>query len=291
MDIEIVRADPAGNITIFVLSPIEGREGRAAVVNALMAEPSLKAEQVGFVIPPAAALDSSTRWRLEMMGGEFCGNAARSFGIYVAGRLGLCGRHTIPIEISGMARPLQVQVDTAAGTAEVELPGPLEETSVEIEGQSLPVYVFEGITHVIACDIEGDEALVHALVRHFSDKAPTPDAPPAALGVMFYDSRKNFMRPAVWVAAAKSLVWESSCGSGSAAFGAWALRDVQDGEKTIALAQSGGVIQVRAAKREGRIQYIAIGGRVSLSEARRIVVDGEKTAASTGTEKKAPVLP
>jgi diaminopimelate epimerase len=279
MDIEIVRADPAGNITIFVLSPVEGRERRAAVANALLAEPSLQAEQAGFVIPPAAVSGSLAHWRLEMMGGELCGNAARSFGLYVAGRLGLSGRHTVSIEISGMARPLPIQVDTSAETAEVELPGPLAETSIELEGQRLPVYVFEGITHVIACDVEPDEVLVRSLVRCFSRQESSgflcksiPEAPPAALGVMFYDSRKNFMRPAVWVAATQSLVWESSCGSGSAAIGAWALRDVQDGEKTIALAQSGGVIQVRAVKREGRIQRVSIGGKVSIGKARRIAL-------------------
>ena len=73
MELEIVRADPAGNITVFVLSPVEDRDERAAAVSALMADPALKAEQVGFVLQPLNVADP---WRLEMMGGEFCGNAA-----------------------------------------------------------------------------------------------------------------------------------------------------------------------------------------------------------------------
>ena len=47
MKLNILRADPAGNITVFVLDPVE-RAQRAAIAARIMAIPSLKAEQVAF---------------------------------------------------------------------------------------------------------------------------------------------------------------------------------------------------------------------------------------------------
>ena len=71
MKLNVLRADPAGNITLFVLDPIE-RERRAALAAELMRRlPDMKIDQVGFACPA----DADTDGRMEMMGGEFCGNA------------------------------------------------------------------------------------------------------------------------------------------------------------------------------------------------------------------------
>jgi diaminopimelate epimerase len=85
------------------------------------------------------------------------------------------------------------------------------------------------------------------------------------LGVLFYDTRKNFMRPAVWVRATDSLVFESSCGSGSAALGIWRTQDLLNGEETFDLPQPGGAIAVRIVKSGGELKAVFIGGRVGLS--------------------------
>ena len=257
MDIDIVRADPAGNITIFVLSPVEGREARAALSRTLLADPALGAEQAGFVLPPSA---TNPRWRLEMMGGEFCGNAARSFGLFAARSAALAGKHQIPIEISGMRGPLLTRIDTEASAAWVEMPPPIAEEIVEIKGRRFPLYVFEGISHVIAEDIECDEAIVHLLAQERDCDA---------LGVMFYDSRKRFMRPVVWVRGTGTTVFESSCGSGTAAFGAWEMRNMQNGRGKIAVAQGGGVIEAELEKKDGHTLSLSIGGKVGLGEAFR----------------------
>ena len=47
MELNILRADPAGNITVFVLDPVEKAQ-RAAIAEKIMAIPALKAEQVGY---------------------------------------------------------------------------------------------------------------------------------------------------------------------------------------------------------------------------------------------------
>ncbi len=82
MRIRMLRADPAGNLTGFVLSPVAG-EGRAALAARLMARDA-SLEQVAFV--DEASLTGPLA-RMDMMGGEFCGNAARA-GRAGAARLG-----------------------------------------------------------------------------------------------------------------------------------------------------------------------------------------------------------
>ena len=75
MKITVVMADPAGNRTAIVRDPVPAGE-RGVVAARIMELPELRAEQVGFEVPPRLG----GAGRLEMMGGEFCGNAARSFG-------------------------------------------------------------------------------------------------------------------------------------------------------------------------------------------------------------------
>ena len=76
MELNILRADPAGNITVFVLDPVEKAQ-RAAIAEKIMAIPALKAEQVGY----ACTAEDNVDGHMEMMGGEFCGNATRAYGI------------------------------------------------------------------------------------------------------------------------------------------------------------------------------------------------------------------
>ena len=255
--LDIVRADPAGNITIFVLNPPSGKTERDGAAQKLMADPQLRAEQVGFALPPA---EPGGLWRLEMAGGEFCGNASRCFGLLVAAKTGLSGRHSLMIEASGVSRPLPVHIDTDAATAEVEIPPPLAQTAMTLEGRHYPVCEFEGITHAIAENVPPDEHVARAIIGRLDDGRF------AAAGVMFYDSGKRFMRPVVWTRELDALVWESSCGSGSAALGLWAARDAKDAETEIDLEQPGGVITVRVAQRAGTIARLSIGGKVTLGE-------------------------
>lgn len=79
MEIHFVIADPAGNITAIVKDGVADDDYRS-VAAAIMQDPQWKVEQVGFITEPKVGGEA----RLQMMGGEFCGNAARSFGKYIA---------------------------------------------------------------------------------------------------------------------------------------------------------------------------------------------------------------
>jgi diaminopimelate epimerase len=267
MQYEIVVADPAKNITVFVLNPVADR---AAAARHILADKSLGAEQVGFVIPPER---DGGIGRLEMMGGEFCGNAARSFGLFTAREQGLSGDQTVYIGMSGVKESLPVQVHMEEGRAAVEIPGPLAVETLDFEGRPLPAYVFDGITHVIAPDIPPDEKTFARIRAGIEKQFPPSGAgqllaagpPTAALGVLFYDTAAAFMRPAVYVYGTDSLVFESSCGSGSAALAVWKTRGAGDGETAWTIAQPGGIIEARVRRQGGGICGIRIGGPVNLS--------------------------
>ncbi|MDR2136402.1 MAG: hypothetical protein LBO76_07285 [Treponema sp.] len=289
MELTIVRADPAGNITIFVLDRIADPALRLRAAKALLADPSLKAEQVGFVIPPdplvsdPSAGPEARYWRLEMMGGEFCGNAARSFGLYAARETGARGKRDIRVRISGAPEPVPVRVDLDSSAAEAELPGPRAEALLSWKGRSFPVLYFEGIAHVIAEGLEPDRDAALGLADSVARSVGQPDAgrfmdgcrpadagrSVAAVGVMFYDPARRFMRPAVYVAATGSLVFESSCGSGTAALAAYLSRGTSCGGARWEISQPGGTIEARLVKQGGAVH---IGGPVSLGGKIKVVL-------------------
>jgi diaminopimelate epimerase len=261
MELEIVRADPAGNVTVFVMNPPDDAESRAAAVRAILDDSALQAEQVGFVMPPQPP---DNLWTLEMMGGEFCGNASRSFGLLVAEKTGISGCAPLKVAVSGAQRPLEVTVDTRTGNAEIEMPAPLAVDAIEFNSRIFPLYVFDGISHVIAEDTAPDLNLARELLHRVEQAAGL--GKPDACGILFYDSKEKFLRPAVWVRAAGTFVFESSCGSGSAALALWLLRDSDETERLLEIAQPGGTITVRVLKRGGLIQRLSIGGKVTLGE-------------------------
>ena len=259
----ILVADPAKNITVFVLDPIESSKERTALARTILADKTLGAEQVGFVILPVSG---SVLWRLEMAGGEFCGNAARSFGLYAAKMQGLKGRAKVFISVSGADKPIQVEVDVEKGWAASDMPKPQVMETLDYEGIPLHVLIFEGITHIIAPDLEADSETFFA-VKSLAERELSifRKGLPPAIGVMFYDVTARLLRPAVYVRSTDSLFFESSCGSGSAALGVWLSREVRDGTAQYAITQPGGVIETEVTKRDGVIDRLTIGGEVNLS--------------------------
>ena len=272
---KILVANPAENITVFVLEPVDDPAERAALTKAILAERSLRAEQVGFVIPPensASGLDAGL-WRLEMAGGELCGNAARSFGLYVARVLGFERRATVLVSVSGADAPVPVDTSVESSRATAEIPIPAAGETLLYEGRPLPMLVFKGITHIIAPDVKAGRETFFALKKLYlkkisrSTEFPLPETPPwCALGVMFYETAPRFLRPAVYVRSTDSLVFESSCGSGSAALGVWFSRELQNGTASYFIAQPGGIIGTKITKKAGEITRIIIEGEVKLGE-------------------------
>ena len=256
MKLSVLPADPAGNRTLLVLDPVApGR--RAAVAAWMLAAGIGRGEQVGFVAAP----QRGGRGRLEMMGGEFCGNATRSFGLWLAAREG--GKASrVTVEVSGCTQLLEVEADPAAGWAATQMPLPREIRPFRVPGAGwLEGVVFEGITHLPVVGSAPDPDLVARVVE-----AVERDAPCDAVGVLFFREETMTMEPAVYVRETGTTVFESSCGSGTVALAAWLGQRKGDGVHRFAVGQPGGVIEAEIRRENGKTTGARMGGPVVLEE-------------------------
>ena len=259
MKLKFAKMNPTENMTAIVLSPV-ARQDQPAVAAKLMAENSVCVEQVGFlekaILP--GAID-----RLQMMGGEFCGNATMSLAALRAYEEGLAeGQEKIyPLEISGAAKVLDCRIacreNGYVGSVDMPVPESIGEAELE-PGLFLPVVRFPGIAHVIVKEDRMDPAAAKAVIPRWCRQLRSD-----ALGILLTNQDLNRIRPLVYVRETDSSVWERGCGSGTAALGAYlaseAGRDVQ-----ASVSQPGGVISVKA-KWDGSVTGIEITGRVQIA--------------------------
>ncbi|MCD8036295.1 MAG: hypothetical protein LUE88_02795 [Clostridiales bacterium] len=124
MKVDFVKLSPTENMTILVKSPVE-REKQLHVGAEIMKYSSVYAEQAGFLEKPE---NPEAEIRLQMAGGEFCGNATMAAAAYTAFQHGLkAGEKTdIKLEVSGAEGVLTCAVealeDGFRGTVNMPLP-------------------------------------------------------------------------------------------------------------------------------------------------------------------------
>ena len=259
MTLRMVRADPAGNITLLVLDPVAPAD-RPGVARRLLAIPDLTAEQVGFILPPS----QGGVLRLAMMGGEFCGNALRSAGAWFALQNNLHAETVFPVEVAGSDRLFQVTTDLAHGAAWAEMPLPeqIDENFPLSDRTFCPQAVvvrFPGIAHALLPGCRPDklppERVASQLCRVLQS---------AAVGVLYLDVPRRQLQPVVYVRATDTLVFENSCASGSAAVAAWLCRSRPDGLCTYDISQPGGTISAQIRRQDGKIRSLMVGGPIAL---------------------------
>ena len=102
MELKFIKASPTENMTLLIESPVP-REKQLEVAEKLIAYGSVYAEQAGYIEEPE---DPRAEKRLQMMAGEFCGNASLSLAAALAEEKGLSvGEETeIVLEVSGADR-------------------------------------------------------------------------------------------------------------------------------------------------------------------------------------------
>lgn len=253
-ELHYYRADPTGNVTLIVTSPVPREKQRDAAVMLMTLEKD--AEQVGFVEKPAG---DKAELRIQMMGGEFCGNATLSAAALCA-MLKSEDSADVCLEMSGADAPLTVRVEKISegeysGAVNMPLPTGIEYR--ELDGVLLPIVSFSGISHIISEGILTRESAGKSIQKWCAELAVE------ALGVMFIDSGR--LTPFVYVAATDTAVWEKSCASGTVAVAAYfSTRDRMSG--SFAFAQPGGTLSAASELKDGRICSLTLKGRVVLSD-------------------------
>lgn len=257
--------DPAGNVTAIVCSDVPAAE-RARVAAQILRLPELGIEQVAFLTAPR----SGGEIRLEMMGGEFCGNALRCAGFYQALRNGAQGKSCVFAEISGADGVQPVMADTAEGTASTVMPLPLSVQSAGWADVQAARVTFAGITHFVIDCAQPDETLVQRAI------AAAPEA--SAVGAIFLDRAHGSIKPVVFVRETASCVAENSCASGSVATAVVLTADFADGITEIGIGQPGGTLEVGVQRADGAVMGLSIGGAVRLTQTLTVTLPGAAAA-------------
>ena len=254
--------DPTGNITALVETDIAAPYRPAAAAAVMERHPEV--EQVGFV---QFTGDKDIQVRLNMAGGEFCGNAtmsAASLFIMRSGDLpGNEKQRTVYVDASGVDQPVRVDLMNTNGSGIcVHMPQALgvEEASLAPDSKepgsligkmllgSLPLVRLPGISHLI---IESDSFLysmknsketAENIARLFCDEIKAE-----GLGIMFLDQIRPYevceLTPLVYVPKSNTIFWEHACASGAAACAAELARKAGT-PVDISFRQPGGVLRV-----------------------------------------------
>ena len=263
MELEFIKLSPLGNTTVFLRGDVGTRE-HAALLCEAMDYDHLAAEQAGFLVAPHS---EEALLRIEMAGGEFCGNATLSAAALVAAE---GARAPFFVECSGAPEPLRAEARSlGAGRwlARAEMPQAHELRRLSLDGLSFGgaaiCVSLRGIAHLVveAADLSAVDydALLACLMR---------EAAADAYGVVPFErmGREHFrICPYVAVPCAESRVFERACGSGSLAL-ALALGDAAEGTR-IAVEQPGGTLFVERGTRlllEGEV-LISCRGTVELA--------------------------
>lgn len=270
MKIKYYKLNPTGNITLITETPVP-RESQAAVAAKLMEQVN-DAEQVGFIEP---ASNPDCAFRLQMMGGEFCGNAS------IAAAALFMSKHspsptdksTVTFEVSGADKPISVSVECLnkikfTGSVSMPLPESCYDCELVYNGKSFsfPVVRMPGICHAIVTGGIGADFAEEA-IGEWCRQLDTD-----ALGLMFYNARDGLLRPLVHVASTGSTVWESSCASGSCAVAAYESSKCGEG-KVLSLRQPGGTLNVKSFCTRGALFGITLTGSIEIAGEHSAVID------------------
>lgn len=293
--IDIIVANPAGNTTVLVLTPVPV-ERYQEIAHALLAidfkadyseafadgeafgediyRKEIKAEQVGFCLQETVGGLPA----MNMSGLEFCGNAARAFAWLKANE---ADPHLkkISVMISGCDRPLMAEIDTESKTSKIQMPLP---KIGWVYDKGILIYM-DGISHLVVKDMEPTLETFNGIKAKFYPEDPSgrtdQDVPTAAtqsnmdfvgnfpaFGVMFLDTKTRTMTPVVYVHDINTTYFEGSCASGTTAASFAAAMDLPDGIHKMTFRQPAGTLYSEVTKVSGEITEIKLSGRIEFSD-------------------------
>ena len=267
MKLNFVKVSPAQNMTIFILDQVP-RSRYMTISRKLMDYSNIYAEQVGFI----ERVSKEGGIRLQMMGGEFCGNATRSLAaLMVHNELPNIEKNNddyiVSLEVSGIEGVLKCEVRKTdiqnIYSSKSNMPKPISIEEFHIINKSVTYKTirvdFPGISHfIVDDDLVDDRNCLYNLIKEEMDKSEYE-----AFGIMYYDYEREFMTPLVYVRGTDSLLWEKSCGSGTSALGV-ALAYKTDNSINRIIKQPGGELEVSVEWREGNVSKLSLAGLVEI---------------------------
>lgn len=235
---------PGGNTTALVITPFARARYQDAARKILSAHPAV--EQVGFL--EKSTFDRSA-FRLQMAGGEFCGNAARAAAFWWNK---IHGRKSVAFEVSGLDAVIKGETTPAA--SRIILPGAFFTGYKRVpEGWLIDL---SGIRHLVV--MHEPKADHVALMRKYRENFP-------AVGVIYLTrgGDEQAIDPYVWVRETGALFHETACGSGSIAAAIIISFEVVSGAKETPIRQPSGEVfsvVVVPLKVKGKFASFALSG-------------------------------
>lgn len=257
MEISYRLYNPTGNITALVETQVPV-EHQPEVAEYIMKQ-SPSCEQVGYLSGPVEGSDITLR----MAGGEFCGNATMSTAACFCNAQGMQNgeTRTVNVKVIGTSGLVPVEVTREKGSyyGTISMPKALKIENVKftIEGDeyTYPVVSFVGISHVIMDD-KFPVSLTETAIKLWCDRLKVQ-----GLGFMIVNEKRTILRPLVYVKNTETLVWESSCASGTTAVAAYFAH--KDGcPVKLSLKEPGGILTVQtfedgSVKLSGKVDFQA----------------------------------
>ncbi|QHI73388.1 hypothetical protein [Aminipila terrae] len=267
-ELSVVIANPSGNKIIFVLTPVP--ESQYAVISdKLLNINCFNAEQVCFI--KNIDFHHNIQGSMNMSGLEFCGNASRSFALFIAKQQGLTGLNNIKISVSGIREPLDVLVNTSLNRAEVSMPHPKKIKYLKDQKlsylNSAGLVEFDGILHIILNDIPASEKIFNE-IKTYVMKTRNP----SVFGVMFYNTKLKHMVPVVYVRDIDTTYFEGSCASGTTALCISLSQKYTDGTYMYRVSQPAGELIASVEKNKNKIKRLTVDGKVALSEVQSVII-------------------
>ncbi len=205
-------------MTVLVTSYVDPTD-YVHIANTIMDYEYVHAEQAGFIVSPQ---DNRSVLRLEMSGGEFCGNAVLAAAAYCKYQK-ICQDNRFLIEASGAKSPLLCDVKMKSPTffeIKAEMPQQFSMNDIVISYHNKSIsgslVQLEGIIHFVTNYWPHEDEFTYIL------EAVKEVAQDKAIGIIPYRYLMEGayeIRPFVYVGDTGATFFERSCGSGTLALG------------------------------------------------------------------------
>lgn len=207
--------NPSGNITALVTKDVPRENYKEISQKIMKDDPNI--EQVGFL-----KKNSDSIYRLEMAGGEFCGNASRAFACFLV-KEKYVNTNKFEISVTGFDNLIECNVEKRGedyfSTIDLKFFKPINDfiENKTLNNQEISVVHLQGISHTFLDQkkfkFDKDNCMKEA--KKIIQELNLINLP--AVGVIWFN--ENQINPVVYVKNIDSLFYENSCGSGSIAYG------------------------------------------------------------------------